>query len=351
MNRLGDAVASFFYFGHSPVAPGTIGTFGALLFSLPLFLLPPGAYGWSCGFLAALFLVIGIPLGHWAEEFYGRKDPQPFVVDEVVGLFICLIRFDGRHPTWIDLALAFGFFRLFDVLKLPPARQLEHLRGGYGIMLDDVAAGSCVEVFATAHDALVTQAGLRSGECVLIHAVGSGVGTAAVQLVTALGARAIGTTRTASKLDAARELGLDGGVVVSDPTDRQTSAQLAELGPIDVVLDLVGGDYVALDCHVAAPQARIMVVGLLAGASTDLPMGQLLRKRLTVRGTVLRARPPHEKAAVARAFEREVVPLLADGRIAPVSAETFDLSEAQDAYDRLATNEVVGKVTLVMDDA
>lgn len=217
--------------------------------------------------------------------------------------------------------------------------------------LDDVAAGSCVEVFATAHDALVTQAGLRSGECVLIHAVGSGVGTAAVQLVTALGARAIGTTRTPDKLDAARALGLDGGVVVSDPGDRQTAAQLAELGPIDVVLDLVGGDYVALDCHVAAPQARIMVVGLLAGASTDLPMGQLLRKRLTVRGTVLRARPAHEKAAVARAFEREVVPLLADGRIAPVGAETFDLTEAQDAYDRLATNEVVGKVTLVMDES
>lgn len=214
--------------------------------------------------------------------------------------------------------------------------------------LDDVAAGSCVEVFATAHDALVTQAGLRSGECVLIHAVGSGVGTAAIQLVNALGARAIGTTRTPSKLDAARDLGLDGGVVVEDPTDRHASAQLAELGPIDVVLDLVGGDYVAMDCHVAAPQARIMVVGLLAGASTDIPLGQLLSKRLTVRGTVLRARSPHEKAAVARAFEREVVPLLADGRIAPVGAEEFDLDEAQAAYDRLASNEVVGKVTLTM---
>ena len=216
--------------------------------------------------------------------------------------------------------------------------------------LDDVAAGSCVEVFATAHDALVTQAGLRSGECVLVHAVGSGVGTAAVQLVRALGARPIGTTRTPAKLDAARELGLAGGVVVRDPTDRHTAAQLAELGPIDVVLDLVGGDYVALDCHVAAPRARIMVVGLLAGAAAELPLGQLLRKRLTVRGTVLRARPPHEKAAVARAFAREVVPLLADGRCAPVGAETFDLADADAAYDRLASNEVVGKVTLTTGD-
>jgi putative PIG3 family NAD(P)H quinone oxidoreductase len=214
--------------------------------------------------------------------------------------------------------------------------------------LDDVAAGSSMEVFATAHDALVTQAGLRSGETVLVHAVGSGVGTAAVQLVRALGARAIGTTRTPAKLDAARGLGLEDGVVVADPTDRDTATRLAELGPIDVVLDLVGGDYVALDCHVAAPRARIMVVGLLAGASTDLPMGQLLRKRLTVRGTVLRARPAHEKAAVARAFAREVVPLLADGRVAPVDAGTFDLADAQAAYDRVATDEVVGKITLTM---
>lgn len=214
--------------------------------------------------------------------------------------------------------------------------------------LSDVAAGSCVEVFATAHDALVTQAGLRSGECVLVHAVGSGVGTAAIQLVRALGARAIGTTRTPSKLEAAEELGLAGGVVLKDPADRQASAGLAELGPIDVVLDLVGGDYVALDCHVAAPQARIMLVGLLAGRSAEVPLGQVLSKRLTIRGTVLRARPPHEKAAVARAFAREVVPLLADGRIAPVTTEEFDLAQADEAYDRLASNEVLGKVTLTM---
>lgn len=214
--------------------------------------------------------------------------------------------------------------------------------------LSDVAAGSCVEVFATAHDALVTQAGLRSGECVLIHAVGSGVGTAAIQLVRALGARAIGTTRTPSKLEAARELGLAGGVVLEDPADRRASAELAGLGPIDVVLDLVGGEYVALDCHVAATEARIMLVGLLAGRSTEVPLGQLLSKRLTLRGTVLRARPAHQKAAVARAFDREVVPLLADGRIAPVTSEEFDLSQADAAYDRLASNEVIGKVTLTM---
>jgi NADPH2:quinone reductase len=212
--------------------------------------------------------------------------------------------------------------------------------------LDDVTAGSCMEVFATAHDAMVSQAGLRAGDTVLVHAVGSGVGTAAVQLATALGARVIGTTRTAAKLAHATALGMAGGVVIDDPTDRAVAAQIAELGAPDVVLDLVGGEYVALDVRVAAPGARIMVVGLLAGGSTSLPLGALLAKRLTVRGTVLRSRSAAEKVTVARRFEHEVVPLLTGGRIAPVIARTFPLDEAEAAYDAIATDEIVGKVVL-----
>lgn len=278
----------------------------------------------------------------------GRYPAPPGVPADVPGLEFCGV-VDALGPTaagWQEGDRVMGLVGggAHAELLVTEDDQLVAVPEG----LDDVAAGSCVEVFATAHDALVTQAGLRSGETVLVHAVGSGVGTAAVQLVRALGARVLGTTRTPAKLEAARELGMADGVVVEDPTDRAVSARLAELGPIDVVLDLVGGDYVALDCHVAAPQARIMVVGLLAGAGTDLPLGQLLSKRLTVRGTVLRARAAHEKAAVARAFEREVVPLLADGSLAPVGAETFDLGDAQAAYDRLGSDEVVGKLTLTM---
>lgn len=212
--------------------------------------------------------------------------------------------------------------------------------------LDDTVAGATMEVFATAHDALVTQAGLRSGETVLVHAVGSGVGTAAVQLCTALGARVVGTTRTPEKLDRVRPLGLADGAVVVDPSGRAASDAVGALGAPDVVLDLVGGDYVSLDVRVAAPQARIVLVGLLAGGRTHLPLGALLAKRLELRGTVLRSRPAHEKAAVARAFERQVVPLLADGRVAPVVDTVLPLERVADAYDLLGSDGTVGKVVL-----
>jgi len=212
--------------------------------------------------------------------------------------------------------------------------------------LDDVTAGASMEVFATAWDALVWQAGMRAGETVLIHAVGSGVGTAAVQLCRAVGARPVGTSRTPGKLDRARELGMVDGAVVADPADRAAKDAVRALGEPDVVLDLVGGDYLSLDARVAAPQARIVLVGLLAGGSTDLPLGAVLAKRLVVRGTVLRSRAHHEKAGVARGFAREVVPLLADGRVAPVVEQVLPLARATEAYDLVGSNTTVGKVVL-----
>lgn len=214
--------------------------------------------------------------------------------------------------------------------------------------LDDVVAGSSPEVFATAHDALVTRAGLRPGERVLIHAVASGVGTAAVQLVRALGAVPVGTTRSPEKLDAVRALGLEAGCVVADPTGRAASDAVAALGAPDVVLDLVGGPYVALDARVAAPRARIVVVGLLAGGRCEFPLTALLGKRLDLHGTVLRSRPPHEKVEVTRAFAREVLPWLADGTLAPVLDSTFPLARARDAYDLVGSNTTTGKVTLTV---
>lgn len=214
--------------------------------------------------------------------------------------------------------------------------------------LDDVVAGASVEVFATAHDALVTQAGMRSGDTVLVHAVGSGVGTAAVQLCRALGARPVGTTRTPRKVEAAAALGLADGVVVTDPSRREDVDAVAAMGAPDIVLDLVGGEYVGLDCRVAAPGARIVLVGLLAGARAEVPLGAVLAKRLEVRGTVLRSRAHHEKAAVAAAFAHEVVPLLAAGTVAPVVDEVVDLADARAAYDLVGSNDTIGKVVLTV---
>ncbi|CAN5648898.1 zinc-binding dehydrogenase [soil metagenome] len=205
--------------------------------------------------------------------------------------------------------------------------------------LDLEEAGGVAEVFVTAHDALVTQAGLRSGERVLIHGVGSGVGTAATQLVRALGATSVGTARTPAKLERAKELGLDEGVVAGENMAK-------EIGEVDVVLDLVGGDYAAVDAEVCRPTGRIVLIGLLAGSSAHLDLGLLLYKRLTLRGTVLRGRPDYLKAAAMSAFGREVAPLFSSGALRPVVDRLLPLEEAQAGYDALAGNQTFGKIVL-----
>ena len=204
--------------------------------------------------------------------------------------------------------------------------------------LDLVDAGAVPEVFVTAHDALLVQAGLRPGERVLIHAVGSGVGTAAVQLARAVGAITVGTSRTQDKLRRAAELGLDQGVVAG--------GDMSAVGDVDVVLDLVGGDYVAADIAACRERGRIIVVSLLAGSACEIDLAVVMRKRLTIMGTVLRARPPHEKAVAMRRFAREVVPLFERGALRPVIERVFPLSEAPEAYDLVGSNRTFGKIVL-----
>lgn len=216
-----------------------------------------------------------------------------------------------------------------------------------------VEAAAVPEAYITAHDALVTQAAMRPGESVLIHAVGSGVGLAAVQLVRALGGRAFGTARTKDKIDRARSFGLDDGVVAGretaafvEPVKRWTDGR-----GVDVVIDLVGGDYIAADVAAAAPKGRIMLVGLLAGRSTTIDLGGVLRQRLTIRGTVLRSRPSHEKVEATRAFARDVVPLLASGKVKPLIDRIFPLAQIRDAHELLESNETFGKIVISGDDA
>jgi NADPH2:quinone reductase len=208
--------------------------------------------------------------------------------------------------------------------------------------LDLVEAGGVPEVFFTAHDALWVQASLRPGERVLIHGVGGGVGVAAVQLARALGASTVGTSRTESKLERAGALGLDEGVLAGD-------GMAERIGMVDVVLDLVGGSYLATDLAVCDTRGRIVIVGLLAGSTAKLDLGLLMRRRMTLIGTVLRSRPEHEKAAATVRFTREVVPLLAAGRLRPVTERVFPLAQANQAYEYLASNESFGKVILAAD--
>lgn len=232
--------------------------------------------------------------------------------------------------------------------------------------LDLEQAAAIPEVFITAHDALRTRLGLAADETLLVHAVGSGVGTAALQLAKAWGARVIGTARTGWKLERARELGLDlaihtGADAASDASSNSGSeASDSDAGPAfadpvleategrgaDAILDLVGGAYLAGNLRAAATLGRIVVVGLTSGRRAELDMGMLLGKRLTVVGTVLRSRPAEEKARTTRAFADDVLPLLADGRVGPVIHEVLPVAEAARAHALVESNETFGKVLL-----
>jgi putative PIG3 family NAD(P)H quinone oxidoreductase len=213
--------------------------------------------------------------------------------------------------------------------------------------LDLVEAAGVPEVFVTAHDAMVTQAGLQAGELLLVHAAGSGVGTAAVQLGHAMGCTVVGTSRTPEKLERCGALGLDHAVVASRELDPGALAEaiLSETGrPVDVTVDLVGGAYVVVDVRTAARLGRIVVVASQAGGRADLEIGALMGKRLRLHGTVLRARSLDEKTAATAAFARDVVPSLADGSVAPVVTRTFPLERAPEAYELLASDAVFGKI-------
>ncbi len=213
-------------------------------------------------------------------------------------------------------------------------------------------AASIPEAFITAHDALWQQAALRASERVLIHAVGSGVGLAAVQLVRARGAVPYGTARTEEKLQRAREYGLEDGVMLRDTLERLgqplagRTAQWTSGRGFDVVLDLLGGDYVAASIGALGLRGRLLLVGTLAGSRAELDLRAVLGKRLRLMGTVLRSRPLEEKIAATQAFAADVVPLFAQGKLRAVVDSEFPLAEIRAAHQRMESNATFGKVVI-----
>lgn len=217
--------------------------------------------------------------------------------------------------------------------------------------LDWTSAGAIPEAFITAFDAL-QQAAMKAGDVVLVHAAASGVGIAAVQLVRALGGTALGTARSAEKLARLTPLGLahgfdaSGGVAALARWVRDVSG-----GPgADVALDLVGGDYFPATLEALAPRGRLVLIGLLGGAGSTIPLGVVLRNRLTIRGTVLRSRGLDERVQDASAFGDRVLPLLRDGAVRPVIDSVFPLSEIAAAHERMESNATFGKVVIRMTD-
>ena len=205
-------------------------------------------------------------------------------------------------------------------------------------------AAAIPEVFLTAWDALVVQGGLTSGRWALVHAGASGVGTAAIQITKAIGAR-IAVTCSAGKMDACRSLGAD-LVIERSPHDWASELTSSVPAGVDVVLDVVGGDEVDRNLRVVATKGTIVQVGLMGGGSTNVNVGLLLTKRVRWIGTTLRARPIEEKAALTRRFAAEMLPLFETGRLRPIIDRRYPLERIAEAHEAMGANANTGKILI-----
>ena len=214
--------------------------------------------------------------------------------------------------------------------------------------LSFVEAAAIPEAFITAYDALITQMKLAIGETLLISAIGSGVGVAALQIAKSMGVKVIGTSRTQDKLSKAQTFGLDYPLCVDE---QKFASAVKEIFPsgVDVILELIGGDYLIEDIDCAAQKGRIIIVGLLAGRMANIDLGKILSKRLTIKGTTLRARPLAEKILANQILEKNLVPLIEAGKLCPVINEIFPLKEATQALKYLASSKNFGKIILACD--
>ena len=207
-------------------------------------------------------------------------------------------------------------------------------------------AAAIPEVFLTAYDALFHRLDVQPGERLLIHAIGSGVGTAALQIAVVAGVTVLGTSRSPAKLAKARELGLTIGIDTSRDDWLVQIAQVTDDEGVNAVLDLVGGNFLAGNITVLAQRGRLVLVGLTAGARAELNLAAVLAKRLHIVGTVLRARPLEEKITLAREFSGRVIPLFESGRLRPIIDRVFSFAEIRVAHDLMESNATFGKIVL-----
>lgn len=221
--------------------------------------------------------------------------------------------------------------------------ERQAMRIPVGVALADAAA--IPEVFITAWDAIVVQGGLTSGRWVLVHAAASGVGTAAVQIAKAIGARVVATC-SAGKVAAVRALGADVVVDYAAQDFVQAVRDATSGRGVDVILDVVGGDYLDRNVAAIAVKGRIVQVGVMAGGAVTVNVGALLPKRASITGTVLRARPLEEKIAISQRFAAEVLPLFESGALRVVIDSRYRLDDIAAAHTYMETNANVGKILI-----
>ena len=212
-----------------------------------------------------------------------------------------------------------------------------------GVLVAD--AGAIPEVFMTAWDALVVQGGLTSGRVALVHAGGSGVGTAAIQIARAIGATVI-VTAASGKVTACRELGAAEAVDYRTSDFVQACQSLTGGRGVDVVVDVVGGDYLDRNVDAVRVGGRIIQVGVMGGGRTSFSLGKLLPKRVSLIGTVLRSRPIEDKIALSQRFASEIVPLFASGQLHPVIDSRYPMSEIAAAHAHMEANANFGKIVI-----
>jgi len=228
----------------------------------------------------------------------------------------------GAYAEWVTVPAD-------QVLPVPEGWALAHAAG-------------VPEAHLTAYDGMILQAGLKPGERVLVNAVGSSVGVAALALAKALGAEVAGTSRTASKLELATALGLHRAIL----TAHGFTPDKALTNWANVIVELVGGPYLAADLVAAQPGCRIVLIGLTGGREATLNLGLVLNKRITLIGTTLRARSPLEKAALAKRGRDGAMPWLSAGTIRPVLDRAFPMADAAKAHEYVEANTNFGSVVL-----
>jgi putative PIG3 family NAD(P)H quinone oxidoreductase len=210
-------------------------------------------------------------------------------------------------------------------------------------------AAAIPEVFTTAYLNLFVEAGLRSGERVLLHAAASGVGTAAIQLAKRAGASVVGLTRSPAKCDPIRLLGADVALFVADGRFAERVEASFGKDAIDVVLDPVGGATLGENVRVLAPKGRLVLIATMGGPRAELDVGAVLRKRLRIVGSTLRSRSVNEKIELMERLRGDVLPGFEDGTLRPLLDSVFPLERAADAHRRMGANENVGKIVLTFE--
>ncbi len=213
--------------------------------------------------------------------------------------------------------------------------------------LNFVQAAAIPEVFMTAHDGLFTQAGLQMGERVLIHAAGSGVGTAAIQLAHAVGATTFGTSRTPDKLERAKPLGLNFGLGEKDFASEVKRLTYGE--GVHVVLDFIGAAYMAQNLDALTMWGRMVFLATLGGTQANVNLGLLMSKRIQMRGCTLRTRTLEEKLSVTRRFTTQVLPLLASGQVKPIVEQVYAMKDISEAHRVMGENKNFGKLIVTIE--